>query len=41
VQTNTNDNAQTKEEIDNFWKEIYGKKAQHNEEAYWIKKQCQ
>jgi hypothetical protein len=27
MQTNTNENTQTKEEIGNFWKEIYGKKA--------------
>ena len=37
MQTSTNKNAQTKEEIGNFWEEIYGKKAQRNEEAYWIK----
>jgi hypothetical protein len=41
TQTNTNKNAQTKEEIENFWKERYLKKAQHNEEVYWIKKKCQ
>ena len=33
-------NAPTKEEIENFWKEIFGEKFQHNEEAYWIKNQC-
>jgi len=27
--------------MQNFWKEIFGKKVQHNEEAYWIKNQCQ
>jgi len=31
----------TKEEIENFWKEIFGKNVQHNKEAYWIKNQCQ
>jgi len=41
TQTNTNKNAQTKEETENSWKEIYLKKAQHNEEVYWIKKKCQ
>ena len=41
-QKNTNVKyATTKEEIENFWKEIFGKKFQHNEEAYWIKNQCQ
>jgi hypothetical protein len=42
-QTNTNvRNSITKEEIENIWKvNIYGKKVQHNEEAYWIKNQCQ
>jgi hypothetical protein len=40
-QENTNEkNAPTKEEIENFWKEVFGKKAQHKEEAYWIKSQC-
>lgn len=34
-------NAPTKEEIENFWKEVFGKKPQHNEEAYWINSQCQ
>jgi len=34
-------NAQGKEEVDNFWREIYGKKVSHNEEACWIKDQCQ
>jgi hypothetical protein len=33
-------NAPTKEEIENFWKEIFGKKVQQHEEAYWIKNQC-
>jgi hypothetical protein len=27
-------NATTKEEMEKFWKEIFGKKVQHNEEAY-------
>jgi hypothetical protein len=35
-------NAPTTEEIENFWKEIFGgKKVQHNGEAYRIKNQCQ
>jgi hypothetical protein len=33
--------APTKKEIKNFWKEIFGKNIKHNEEAYWIKNQCQ
>jgi hypothetical protein len=32
-------NAPTKEKIVNFWKGVFGIKAQHNEEAYWIKNQ--
>ena len=42
---NNNDNnmknAPGKEEVENFWREIYGKKVSHNEEACWIKDQCQ
>jgi hypothetical protein len=34
-------NAPGKEEVENFWTEIYGKKVSHNEEACWIKDQCQ
>jgi hypothetical protein len=34
-------NAPTKAEIENFWKESCGKNIQYNEEAYWIKNQCQ
>jgi hypothetical protein len=34
-------NAPNKEEVENFWREIWGKKVQHNEEAYWIKNQYQ
>jgi hypothetical protein len=34
-------NAPVKEEVENFWREIYGKKVSHNEEACWIKDQCQ
>jgi predicted 3-demethylubiquinone-9 3-methyltransferase (glyoxalase superfamily) len=30
-----------KEEVENFWREIYGKKIQHNEEVCWIKDQYQ
>jgi hypothetical protein len=29
--------APSKEEVENFWTEIYGKKILHNEEACWIK----
>jgi hypothetical protein len=31
-------NAPDKEQVENFWKEIYEKKVQHNEAACWIKK---
>jgi hypothetical protein len=36
-------NAPGEEEVENFWREIrvYGKKVSHNEEACWIKAQCQ
>ena len=34
-------NAPGREEVDNFWREIYGKKVQHNGEAGWIKNQYQ
>jgi predicted 3-demethylubiquinone-9 3-methyltransferase (glyoxalase superfamily) len=34
-------NAPDKEEVENFWGEIYGEKVQHNEEACWIKDQYQ
>jgi hypothetical protein len=34
-------NALGKEEVENFWREIYGKKVLHNEEECWIKDQCQ
>ena len=30
-------NAPGKEEVENFWRKIYGKKVQHNGEADWIK----
>jgi hypothetical protein len=33
--------APGKEEVENFCREIYGKKFSHNEEACWIKDQCQ
>jgi hypothetical protein len=33
--------APNKEEVENFWREIWRKKVQHNEEAYWIKNQYQ
>ena len=32
-------NAPDKKEVKNFWREIYGKKLQHNGEASWIKNQ--
>jgi hypothetical protein len=34
-------NAPGKEEVESFWREIYGKKVSHNEEACWIKDKCQ
>jgi hypothetical protein len=34
-------NAPGKEEVESFWREIYGKKVSHNEEECWIKDQCQ
>jgi len=34
-------NAPHKEEVENFWREIYGKEVQHNGEAQWIKNQYQ
>jgi hypothetical protein len=34
-------NAPDKEEVENFWREMYGKKVSHNEEACWVKDQCQ
>jgi hypothetical protein len=34
-------NAPGKEELENFWREIYGKEVSHYEEACWIKEQCQ
>jgi len=34
-------NAPEKEEVENFWREIYGKEVQHNGEAYWFKNQYQ
>jgi hypothetical protein len=34
-------NAPGKEEVENFWREIYGKKVSHNEKQCWIKDQCQ
>jgi hypothetical protein len=33
--------APDKDQVENFWKEIYGKKVQHNGEACWIKNQYQ
>ena len=34
-------NTPGKEEVENFWREIFGKKVSHNEEACWIKDQFQ
>jgi hypothetical protein len=34
-------NTPDKEEMENFWREIYGKKVSHYEEVCWIKGQCQ
>jgi hypothetical protein len=34
-------NAPGKEEVENFWREMCGKNVSHNEEACWIKDQCQ
>jgi len=31
-------NVPNKEEVENFWREIYGKNGQHIGEAGWIKK---
>jgi len=40
-QKNTKEkSAPTKEEIENPWKEIFGKKIKHSEEVCWIKNQC-
>jgi hypothetical protein len=33
--------APRKEDIENFWRTIFGEKVRHNEEAYWIKNQRQ
>jgi hypothetical protein len=33
--------APRKEDIENFWRTIFGEKVWHNEEAYWIKNQRQ
>jgi len=32
-------NAPEKKELENFWREIYGNKIEHNREACWIKNQ--
>ena len=41
-QKNTNvKNTSNKEEIENFWKQMYWQKVEHNEEADWMKKACQ
>ena len=34
-------NASGKEEVEKIWREIYGENISHNEEACWIKDQCQ
>jgi hypothetical protein len=33
--------APRKQDIENFWRTIFGEKVRHNEEAYWIKNQRQ
>jgi hypothetical protein len=32
-------NAPDKDEVENFWREVYGKGVQHNGDAHWIKNQ--
>jgi hypothetical protein len=34
-------NVPEKEEVENFWREIYGNKVEHIREACWIKNQYQ
>jgi hypothetical protein len=34
-------NAPDKEEMESFWREIYGKEFKHNGEAHWIENQYQ
>jgi len=34
-------NAPDKEEVENFWRKIYGKEVQHSGEAHWIENQYQ
>jgi hypothetical protein len=34
-------NAPSKEEVENFWRDIYGKKVPRNGEAFWLKDQYQ
>ena len=34
-------NARDKEEVENFWREIYGREVQHNGKAHWIENQYQ
>jgi len=34
-------NAPDKEEVENVWREMYGKEVQHNGEAHWIENQYQ
>jgi len=34
-------NAPEKEEVDNLWRELYGKEVKHNGEAHWIGNQYQ
>ena len=34
-------NAPDKEEVENFWREMYGKEVQHNGDAHWIENQYQ
>jgi len=32
-------NERDKEEVENFWREMYGKEVKHNGEAHWIENQ--
>jgi len=34
-------NAPDKDQVESFWREIYGKEVQHNGEAHWIENQYQ
>jgi len=40
-QTYPNVNNATGKQVENFWREVYGKKVQHSDEVGWIKNQYQ